>query len=176
MQKDAFKPQGREISVMGTGSPLLGQGNMPTRMMSVGPTPAQGRQAVATAPAPRGGGAPISDRSTAFKPMGQPVRIIGGGGPALEGGAVDRAASFQPSQPALAAAPAPAPAPGPEMAGEPLPVAPRGPFLQRNQNGSTIFRVTMRGRSPDGAEYASVYDAEFPPGTQPMHLDYAPLT
>ena len=172
MQKDAFKPPGREISVMGMGNPLMGQGNVGPRMIQTGSPPPQGRQVQpAMAPPRGGGGAPISNRSDSFKPMGQPVRIMGGGAPGLDGGAVDRGASFQPSQPSLA--PVPAPAPSPEMGN--VPQAPR-PFLQRTQNGTVIFRVTMRGRSPDGAEYASVYDAEFPPGTQPLHLDYAPLT
>lgn len=171
MQKDAFKPQGREVPVMGM-APMMGGGGDRPRMIPMGQPPAQGRQPQQpqqpTPVAPRGGGAPISDRSGAFKPMGQPVRIMGGGNPALDGGAVDRGASFQPSQPAIA--PAPAPAPGPEMA-----AAPR-PFMQRRENGSTIMRVILSGIGPDGTPYAAPYDAEFVPGSHSFKVEFAPLT
>lgn len=170
MQKDAFKPQGREIPVMGMGPVMAGGGDRQQRMipMAAPPVQRQPQQQQPTPVAPRGGGAPISDRSGAFKPMGQPVRIMGGGNPALDGGAVDRGASFQPSQPAIA--PAPAPAPGPEMAA----AAPR-PFLQRHAN-ATIVRVTLSGIGPDGTPYAAPYDAEFVPGSHSFTVDVAPLT
>jgi len=173
MQKDAFKPQGREVPVMGMG-PVMGGGGNQQRMIPMAQPPAQGRQAQPQQPtpvAPRGGGAPISDRSGAFKPMGQPVRIMGGGSPALDGGAVDRGASFQPSQPAIAPAPAAAPAPSPEMAAP----APR-PFMQRREGGSKIVRATLRGVGPDGAPYAAPYDGEFPPGTHSFTVDIEALT
>lgn len=167
MQKDAFKPVGREISVVGMGNPLMGQGNM--RMVPMAQPPAQGRQqAPAPAPAARGG-APISDRSAAFKPMGQPVRLASAPGPVLDGGAVDRSASFQPSQP-TAIIPQSEPAPSPSMA-----QAPR-PFLQRAPSGETVFRVTMRTRLGDGSEYASDYDAVMPLGAQPVDLSFVQLT
>lgn len=173
MQKDAFKPQGREISVMGMASPLAQSGNQ--RMVPMAMPPAQGRaqQApAAPAAAPRGA-QPISDRSGAFKPMGQPVRLAGAGTPALDNGPVDRGASFQPSQPVAIA-----PGPQAEMAAPPqqhLAQAPR-PFLQREPSDASVFRVTMRGRLADGSEYASVYDAVMPAGVQPVDLSYVPLT
>lgn len=167
MQKDAFKPQGREVPVMGMMSPMMGGNNNQQRMIPMAQPPAQGRapaQQQPTPVAPRGGGAPISDRSGAFKPMGQPVRIMSGGSPALDGGAADRGASFQPVV-------ALAPAPGPEMAAP----APR-PFMQRNEGGSKIVRATLRGVGPDGSPYAAPYDGEFPPGTHSFTVDIEPLS
>jgi hypothetical protein len=175
MQKDAFKPQGREISVMGMGSPLAVQGNAPRRQMP--PAPTMGRSQPSAQPpaptAPVGRGAPISDRAASFKPMGTQVRMAGSSMPLLDGAPVDRGTSFQPSEPTQII-----PATQPELAAAPaqlLAQAPR-PFLQRQQPNETVFRVTMRGRTADGSEYASVYDAVMPPGTQPIALDFAPLT
>lgn len=168
MQKDAFKPQGREISVMGMGSPMLGQGNMPNRMVPMAQPPAQGRAQAPMMPTPMPrGGAPAVDRSGAFKPMGAQVRLAGGAAPVLEGGPVEQGASFQPSQ----AAPI-VPPPQTEMAG-PMPQAPR-PFLQR-ANGAMIVRVVLRGIGPDGAPYDAPYDAEFIPGTHSFSVNFAPL-
>lgn len=169
MQKDAFKPQGREISVMGMGSPLAQQGNQ--RMVPMAMPPAPGRQQQA-APSMVRGATPVSDRASAFKPMGQPVRMAGGAAPALDGGAVDRGAAFQPSQPVAII-----PGPQAEMAAPPQqPQLAPHPFLPREPSDPTVFRVTMRGRMADGSEYASVYDAVMPSGAQPVDLSYVPLT
>lgn len=173
MQKDAFKPQGREISVVGMGGPMPMPGQ--NRMMAVAPAgparqPVQAQGPLAVAPAGRG--AAIGGQKEV--PRGaQQVRMAMASPPPLDGSPIDRGGSFQPSQPALATAPAPAP--GPEMGGGPAPEAPR-PFLQRTSNGQSVFRVTMRCRMGDGSEYMSMHDAEFPAGAQPVHLDFAPLT
>jgi hypothetical protein len=170
MQKDAFKPIGREISVMGMGSPAVQGGNQ--RMVPMAMPPPQGRQQQPAAASVMRGATPVSDRASAFKPMGQPVRMAGGAVPVLDGGAVDRGAAFQPSQPAALV-----PGPQAEMAAPPQQpqLAPR-PFLSREPSDPTVFRVTMRGRMADGSEYASVYDAVMPSGAQPVDLSYVPLT
>lgn len=169
MNKDAFKPQGREISVMGMGNPLMGQGNVGNRMIQMGAPPVQGRQQPTPVPQ-RGGGASIGNRTDAFKPIGTPVRIIGSSGPTLDGGAVDRSASFQPSQSPLA----PMPVVQPEMGEGPM-AAPARPFLQRNQ-GTMLMRVVLRGIGPDGNPYEAPYDGEFLQGTHSFSVNFAPLT
>ena len=169
MQKDAFKPVGREISVVGMGGPMAPS---PTRMMSVGPSaptmarqpqPQQSQTPVMVAPSGRG--AQISGSKEV--PRGaQQVRLASAPPPPLDGGPIDRGSSFQPAGPGAPAAP------GPEMAG-PGP-APR-PYLQRAANGSMIVRVVLRGVGPDGAPYEAPYDAEFAPGTHSFSVNFAPL-
>lgn len=168
MQKDAFKPVGREISVVGMGGPM---GPSPTRMMSVGPSaPAVARQPQSQPQtpvmvAPSGRGAAISGSKEV--PRGaQQVRLAAGPPPPLDGGPIDRGASFQPVGPSAA------PASGPEMAGPSS--APR-PYLQRS-NGAMIVRVVLSGVGPDGAPYEAPYDAEFAPGTHSFSVNFAPLT
>lgn len=168
MQKDAFKPVGREISVVGMGGPM---GPSPNRMMSMAPVgpPArqpQPQQQQAQAPvmvAPSGRGAAISGSKEV--PRGaQMVRLASTPPPPLDGGPIDRGASFQPVGPS-------APAPGAEMAG---PAAPH-PYLQRAANGTMIMRVVLRGIGADGAPYEAPYDAEFNPGTHSFSVNFAPL-
>jgi hypothetical protein len=183
MQKDAFKPVGREISVMGMSNPLTGAA-APRRMVQMPQPTTMGRQAHAQAPAPQaapvGRGAPISDRSGAFKPMGAALQLAGPASPLLDGGPVDRSANFQPSDPSQVM-------PGPQQQQQELAAAPQHlaqaprPFLQRQQQqqpqyGETVFRVTMRGRMADGSEYASVYDAVMPLGAQPLESSFVQLT
>lgn len=165
MQKDSFKPQGREISVMGMQNPLAGNGQQ--RMVPMAQPPGrQPQQAPAPLPMdPSSRGAAIS--STKTVPRGaQEVRLAGMMAPPLDGAPVDRGASFQPSGPTAVLPPQEQPSPA-------MGQTPR-PYLQR-QNGSAIFRVTMRGRAADGAEYASVYDAEFPAGTQPGEVTFSQI-
>lgn len=174
MQKDAFKPVGREISVVGMGGPMPNPNNNRMSMMSVGPSgppvrqpqqQPQGQTPVMVAPSGRG--AAISGSKEV--PRGaQQVRLASAPPPPLDGGPVDRSASFQPAGPAVAA-----PAPSPEMAG-PGPAAPR-PFLQRPQANGTIMRVVLRGIGPDGATFDAPYDAEFPPGTHSFSVNFAPM-
>jgi hypothetical protein len=152
---------------MGMGNPLTGQGNMSNRMVPMsqpGRPLAPAMASLPTDPA-RGAGNP----SAKTVPRGaQEVRLAGMLTPPLDGGPVDRGASFQPSQPAQVA-------PQAELAAAPaIAQAPR-PFLQRQPPGETVFRVTMRGRMADGAEYASVYDAVMPLGAQPLDLSFVPL-
>ena len=175
MQKDAFKPHGsmgREISVVGMNGPMGGGPSPRMSMMNVGPSAPAARpapQPQGQAPmvvAPSGRGAQISGAKEV--PRGaQQVRLASAPPPPLDGGPVDRGASFQP----VPSAPA-APAPAPEMAG-PGP-APR-PFLQRS-NGSMLVRVVLRGIGPDGAPYEAPYDAEFVPGTHSFSVNFAPLS
>jgi len=171
MQKDAFKPAGREISVVGMGGPMGPAPNHRMSMMAVGPAaPAMARQPqvqpqgqTPIVVAPSGRGAAISGSKEV--PRGaQQVRMASAPPPPLDGGPIDRGASFQPV--------ATAPPPGPEMAG-PGP-APR-PYLQQRPNGSMIVRVVLRGVGPDGATYDAPYDAEFIPGTHSFSVNFAPL-
>lgn len=171
MQKDAFKPQGREISVMGMGNPLATQGGaMPTRMMpSVGPAaPARSAAAGGMSMETVGRGAAIGGAKPV--PRGaQAVRLAGSTPPPLDGGAVDRGASFQPvGTPPGAEAPPPAPSMG---------QAPR-PFLQRTPapGGESVFRITTRLRLGDGGEALAVYDAVAEPGAQVIDISYMPIT
>jgi hypothetical protein len=163
MQKDAFKPQGREISVMGMMNPLAG--GQQQRMVPMAQPPGRQQQQQQHAPAPlpmdpASRGAAIS--STKPVPRGaHEVRLAGTMAPPLDGAPVDRGASFQPpgSAPVQEFAPS---APSPVMA-----QAPR-PYMQRPQNGSRIFRVTTRYRGLDGAEYEAPYDAVLPAGAELM--------
>lgn len=181
MQQDAFKPQGKQLGVIDVGNPLMNQG-APRRQVTIPQAPSMGRmpqvQQQQQAPLPMDPavrGAAISSERTV--PRGaQEVRMAGPASPPLAQTNFDRAgASFQPSAPAavLPTQDQVAPAPAPVMGQAPRPFLQRPQFQQR---GSTIFRVTMRGIGPDGAEYASVYDAEFPAGTQPADLDFAQLS
>jgi len=172
MQKDAFKPVGREISVVGMNGPMGGAPSPRMGMMAVGPSAPAPRavpQPSGQTPvmvAPSGRGAAISGSKEV--PRGaQQVRLASAPPPPLDGGPIDRGASFQPVGPAAA------PAPGPEMAGPGN--APR-PYLQQRANGSMIVRVVLSGIGPDGAPYEAPYDAEFAPGTHSFSVNFAPLT
>lgn len=181
MQKDAFKPQGREISVVGVGSPLLGQPPAPRRQAPAPSAPTMARMPQqAGAPVPMEQPqrvAPVASERTI--PRGaQEVKLAGAPTPELSAAQFDRGgASFQPSTPAAVLPTQEQVVQAPQQPA--LAQAPR-PFLQRAQGAArhvgSVFRVTMRGIGPDGHEYASVYDAEFPVGTQPLDLDFAQLS
>ena len=144
MQPEAFKPQG------GSGVTIVSMGAPPKRMAPVG--------AARSAPLPMdpaSRGAAIS--STKEIPRGaKEVKMAGTNGetsPAAAPQEMRRQAAFQPQvaplgglQPALAQ-------PKPFLPS----VAPRG---------ETVYRVSLRGRTADGAEWVSTYDAVFPIGTQ----------
>jgi len=53
----------------------------------------------------------------------------------------------------------------------------RQPFFQRQMpKASDTFRVSLRGRAPDGSEYIAESDAaDFPVGTQVIDLKFEPL-
>ena len=177
MQKDSFKPHGsmgREISVVGMNGPMGGGPSPRMGMMAVGPSAPAPRpmpQPSAQAPvavAPSGRGAQISGGKEV--PRGaQQVRLASSAPPPLDGGPVDRSASFMPAAPTAM----PASAPEAEMAG-PTPGTPR-PFLQRGQ-GTMLMRTVLRGIGPDGHPYEAPYDGEFPVGTHSFSVNFAPLT
>jgi hypothetical protein len=177
MQKDSFKPHGsmgREISVVGMNGPMGGAPSPRMGMMAVGPSAPAARpmpqpSPAAVAVAPSGRGAQISGGKEV--PRGaQQVRLASSAPPPLDGGPVDRSASFMP------AAPSAMPASEAEMAGSELaaPSAPR-PFLQRGQ-GTMLMRTVLRGIGPDGHPYEAPYDGEFPVGTHSFSVNFAPLT
>jgi hypothetical protein len=176
MQKDSFKPHGsmgREISVVGMNGPMGGAPSPRMGMMAVGPSAPAARpmpqpSPAAVAVAPSGRGAQISGGKEV--PRGaQMVRLASMPPPPLDGGPVDRSASFMPAAPAAT----PGSAPEAEMAGS-APAAPR-PFLQRGQ-GTMLMRTVLRGIGPDGHPYEAPYDGEFPVGTHSFSVNFAPLT
>lgn len=137
MKAEAFKPTGtmKPATLVSMGGPPR-----PTRM---GPSPA-------SVIAPMGpGGAPISQkRESSFNPHGQPVRLAGTPSPLAQ----------QPSAPAQP--PSPSRKASFQPQGEQVRMA--GQNQPAEQRVETVYRVSLRGRAPDGSEWVANYDAVFP--------------
>lgn len=157
MKADAFKPQGsmRPATLVSMGAPPG-----PTRMSPLGP-----QQHGSPLPLdPNSRGAAISSNKEVPRNATQ-VRIAGpmssplmgapqGGASAAE----PRKAAFQPQSGQLV------------LSGVPVPSA-------SAPRAETVYRVSLRGRSPDGAEWVANYDAVFPgSGVQVGAAEVQPLT
>jgi len=165
MQQDAFKPNGKEISIVGmggNGNSAVAVAGIGKRMAPVGRPSAPGMAPLPMDPMSRGGG--VSAKHS-VPTNAQQVRLMG---------------SEQMRQPSLlpeVKAPAQVEAPS---APEQQPAAAMGqqqPFLNRQvvKDRETV-RVSIRGRAPDGTEWLAPYDAEFPVGTQVIDLKFEPIT
>ena len=136
MKSEAFKPTGTMKPAT-----LVSMGGMP-RPTRMGPAPAPSMAAMAP-----GGTAISQKKESSFNPHGQQIKLMGAPSPLAPQGPAPapepRRASFQPQGQQL------------EMAGPPVPsaAAPRS---------ESVFRVSLRGRNPDGSEWVSQHDAVFP--------------
>lgn len=162
MQQDAFKPNGREISIVGMGGnsavAVVGVGK---RMAPVGRPSAPGMAPLPMDPMSRGGG--VSAKHSVPTNAKQ-VRLMGA--------EQMQQPSLLPEVKAPAQVETPA-APQPQQAG----MGQQQPFLNRQQavKDRETVRVSIRGRAPDGTEWLAPYDAEFPVGTEVIDLKFEPL-
>lgn len=133
MKAEAFKPTGTMKPAV-----LVSMGGPPR------PTRMGAPSAPTMAPMAHGGTAISQKRESSFNPHGQPIRLMGAASPLDQQAAPapePKRASFQPQNP---------------------PVQMGAPSQAMVPRVETVYRVSLRGRAPDGSEWVANYDAVFP--------------